>query len=256
MKFRYVYKTSDGVRREGKIDAPTREDVFATLRTQKIRAIKVIACDGSKDNGADYGVRTQVVVTIAIVVALAAAGITGALFYAHDTASSFDHKTDETTRRQPIGDAVVIEKGIRTGWADVFDKPGDRFLASFAIPGVPASIRTTTIVELQKALAEDCVAREDDTLEVRQIKSMVAGIKEEIREYLADGGKLSDYCTRLVQRQETEIAYHQRIKTELETAAQKHIPKDELEELWEKRNETLRGMGIKLVPMPESETNR
>ena len=59
---------------------------------------------------------------------------------------------DDTTRRQIIGDTAIIEKGIRTGWTDVFELDGERFLASFAIPGVPAGQRSTTVEEIQKAL--------------------------------------------------------------------------------------------------------
>jgi hypothetical protein len=36
----------------------------------------------------------------------------------------------DTTRRQVIGDAFLIEKGLRTGWSDVFAHEGERFLAS------------------------------------------------------------------------------------------------------------------------------
>ena len=42
----------------------------------------------------------------------------------------------EQTRRQVIGDAAVVDKGIATGWADVFAEEGERFFASFAIPGL------------------------------------------------------------------------------------------------------------------------
>jgi len=43
MKYTYIYKTSDGVRHEAAMDAPSREVVFETLRKQGIKAIKVIA---------------------------------------------------------------------------------------------------------------------------------------------------------------------------------------------------------------------
>lgn len=42
-EFTYTYKTSDGVRREGRISAASRDGAFAALRTQGIRPIKVIA---------------------------------------------------------------------------------------------------------------------------------------------------------------------------------------------------------------------
>ena len=69
MKFTYVYKTSDGVRHEAAMDAESREAVFATLRTQGIKAIKVVAADGSKANGEVRGVRKRIVVAIAVTAA-------------------------------------------------------------------------------------------------------------------------------------------------------------------------------------------
>ena len=48
MKFVYYYKTSDGVRRKGEIGAANKEEVFATLRQQGIRPIKVELPGGAK----------------------------------------------------------------------------------------------------------------------------------------------------------------------------------------------------------------
>ena len=41
MVFIYTYKTSDGVRHQAEMSAPSREEVFATLRREGIRPIKV-----------------------------------------------------------------------------------------------------------------------------------------------------------------------------------------------------------------------
>ena len=60
MKFTYAYKTSDGVRHEAAMDAESREAVFAALRQQGIKAIKVVAADGSKANGEVRGIRKRV----------------------------------------------------------------------------------------------------------------------------------------------------------------------------------------------------
>ena len=51
MKYTYAYKTSDGIRHEDSMNASSREDVFAELRKRGIKAIKVVAADGSKANG-------------------------------------------------------------------------------------------------------------------------------------------------------------------------------------------------------------
>lgn len=69
MKYTYAYKTSDGVRHEATMNAASREEVFAELRKRGIKAIKVIAADGSKANGEVRGVRKR---AVAALVALAA----------------------------------------------------------------------------------------------------------------------------------------------------------------------------------------
>ena len=51
MRYTYAYRTSDGVRHEASMDAESREAVFVALRARGIRAIKVVAADGSKANG-------------------------------------------------------------------------------------------------------------------------------------------------------------------------------------------------------------
>ena len=72
MKFTYAYKTSDGVRHEAAMDAESREAVFAALRQQGIKAIKVVAVDGSKANGEIRGIRKRVLAASVAAAALAA----------------------------------------------------------------------------------------------------------------------------------------------------------------------------------------
>ena len=255
MQYTYAYKTSDGARHEATMVAESREAVFAALRAQGIKAIKVVAADGSKANGEVRGVRKRVVVASV----LAASVLVGTAAYFLNSRISQDDNFGQTTfvtsrtRRQVIGDTAVIEKGIRTGWSDVFETEGERFLASFAIPGVPAGQRNTTEAEIRKALSTKCQTRgtRSDSLEARQMRAMVEGMKDELRRYLAAGGTVLGYGRRLVQRQEEEIAYYNRAKTEVETAQKSNMPAAQLNELWERRNESLRQMGVKLVPFPE-----
>ena len=124
MKYTYAYKTSDGTRHEATMVAKSRDDVFAELRKRGIKAIKVVAADGSKANGEMHGVRKRVVATL---VALVAVGV-GIVAYFSGTRSGGDLGDSVATafatgqdRRQVIGDAAIIEKGIRNGWSDVFN---------------------------------------------------------------------------------------------------------------------------------------
>jgi hypothetical protein len=249
MKYTYAYKTSDGTRHEATMVAKSRDEVFAELRKRGIKAIKVVAADGSKANGEIHGVRKRVV---AALVAFVALGV-GIVAYLSGTRSGGDLGDSATTafatgqdRRQVIGDAAIIEKGIRNGWSEVFELEGDRFLASFAIPGVKAGQRNTSEKEFAAALENKCEIKPNDSIEVRQIKAMVEGMKDEARRYIAAGGSIVSYGKRLTERQDAEIAIYERIKTDLEKA-HSSMSEDEYMIYWEKRNDELRNLGIKTI---------
>ena len=117
MKYTYAYKTSDGVRYEASMNAASRDEVFVALRKQGIKAIKVVAADGSKANGEIHGVRKRVV---AALVAFVALGV-GIVAYFSGTRSGGDLGGSVATafatgqdRRQVIGDAAIIEKARAT----------------------------------------------------------------------------------------------------------------------------------------------
>ena len=253
MKYKYIYKTSEGVRTEGMIDAPSRDDVFSTLRKQGVRPIKVLAADGSLDNGAVNGVRRRVVLCL-VLGALCLGGVVAIMVGRGSMTppSGEDDKLfSDTNRRQILGDAVIIEKGIHDGWAEVFPHEGERFLASFAIPGVPAGLRNTTEEEIKAALGRACRPATADSIETRQIIAIVEGMKNELRAYLANGGTIKEYGQCLVARQEQEIGYYNRAKAEIDAAKKAKMPTAELEKLWETRNAELRNIGVKLVAWPE-----
>lgn len=249
MKYTYAYKTSDGIRHEATMVAKSRDEVFAELRKRGIKAIKVVAADGSKANGEIHGVRKRVVTALVAFVAF----VVGVVAYFTGTRSGGDLGNSATTafatgqdRRQVIGDAAIIEKGIRNGWSEVFELEGDRFLASFAIPGVKAGQRNTSEKEFVTALENKCEIKPNDSIEVKQIKVMVEGMKEEARRYIAAGGSIVSYGKRLTERQDAEIAIYERIKTDLEKA-HSSMPEDEYMIYWEKRNDELRNLGIKTI---------
>ncbi len=250
MKYSYAYKDSGGTRHEDSIDAESRDAVFVALRVKGIRPIKVVAADGSKANGELRGVRKRVV---AIIGAIAAIAVGIAAYVSLQSRKSlvslgtslFD---PDQTRRQVIGDTAVVDKGILTGWSEVFPEEGERFFASFAIPGVKAGQRNTTVEELTAALSRKVAPEPSDGIEARQIKSMVEGMKAEARAYIAAGGNIIEYGKRLTERQDAEIAIYERAKADFE-AARKSKSEDELVAYWEELNDRLRNLGIKLLPL-------
>lgn len=254
MRFLYEYKTKENERRDGEIAAPSRAAVYAELKKQGIKPYKVDLAPGFLNWVLSLGKRTAVIVLLAFGVVCFVVlwhGEKGEAENFKDKATAFSDKFEDKTRRQVIGDTAIIEKGIRNGWADIFPEEGERFLASFAIPGVPAGQRNTTEEEIRAALSRQIEPTEADGLEARQIKSMVEGMKYELREFMRNGGTIKQFGSALVERQEAELGYFNRTKSELETVRKSGMSAKELESLWEKRNNELRQMGIKLVPMPE-----
>ena len=257
MKFKYIYKTSDGVRHESEIDATNRDAAFSELRKQGIRPIKVIAGDGTKANGAVYGIRKRVVAAIAVLVAVVAAVVAFSVGALMPRGLEVLDTFDSPMRRQIIGDAAIIEDGIRTAWKNVFSSEAEQFLSAFAIPGQqPAVVKIDPQVLEQAIQNPNTVAQRRDpsqlgALESRQIVAIVNGMKDELRGYVADGGTIEKYCARLLRRQLSEVQYYQRAQNEIENAKKRKMPQAELRRLWEQRNEELRQMGIRLVPMPE-----
>ena len=252
MKYTYAYKTPDGARHEASIEASSRDAAFAALREQGIRPIKVVAADGSKANGAPVGVRRRVVAVSILVAVVAAVGATAAFLRIVRPASEIESFQADQTRRYPIGDAAIIEKGILTGWSDVFEHEGDRFLASFAVPGVKAGQRNTTVEEIESALGRKIAPKPDDGIEARQIKAMVAGMKQEARAYIAAGGSVVNYGRRLTERQDAEIAAYERTKADLERAKET-MSGNALINYWESQNEKLRNLGIRPLTLESLE---
>ena len=256
MKYRYAYKTSDGVRHEASIEAENRDSVFEALRAQGIRPIKVVAADGSKANGEEVRDRTKAKgALLALAGGLVAFAVALAAFIMlalPRSSGSTSVPGFDQTRRYPIGDAAIIEKGILTGWDNVFEHEGDRFLASFAVPGVKAAQRNTTVKELESALDRRIYPNEDDGLEAKQIKAMVEGMKREAHAYITAGGNVVKYGKRLAERQDAEIAVYERIKTDLERA-KATMRGNALIDYWETQNNKLRNLGIRPITLESLE---
>jgi len=77
---------------------------------------------------------------------------------------------------------------------------------------------------------------------------MVEGMKNEARKYLFDGGTIVEYGKRLTERQEQEISFYKRIKDEIDRA-KKQLSESEFVTFSEQKNDQLRNLGIKTIPV-------
>ena len=82
------------------------------------------------------------------------------------------------------------------------------------------------------------------------MKCIVAGMKNELREYLAAGGKVAMYVIRLVERQNAEIRFAEHERKTLEAAAARNGV--DVRKLWREANLRLRAMGLQALEMPKN----
>ena len=251
VKFIYEYQDKANKRHKGSLNAATRADAYAALKAQGIKPIRCEEAPGFFNLLFGKGKRWLAIGFLAVV-CVSLAIVVGRGVLTAPQPSSVEESLDSPIRRQIIGDAAIIEKSLRTGWSDVFELEGDRFLASFAIPGVPPVVRTTTEEKLREALETQTLGNSTtQALEARQIRAIVSGMKREISGLLKDGWTLREVGTALANRQEQEIGYYERAKTEIETAAKSKMAPGALEDLLDRRNDSLRKLGIRPVSMPE-----
>ena len=256
MKYTFAYKTSDGVRHEDSIEAASRDEVFEALRRQGIRPIKVVAADGSKANGEVRGLRKRAVFALVALAALVA-GVVAYLGGERTGAATAANSEASTPRHQIYGDPVVVEGLERGDFAAVLPRTGDQMLAVFAQPGklMCAKGANPRRIDEKSYSAFEAYAKNDlangndiaidtaESREVTELKQIVNGMREEMREYLANGnGTPRSFWRRLNERTAQEIQIYERTRRELE--------KETSEEVWEQKNDALRRLGLRTIPNP------
>lgn len=256
MKYTYAYKTSDGIRHEESMNASSREEVFAVLRSKGIKAIKVVAADGSKANGEVRGIRKRVVFVIACVVA----ALTGATVYfaaqgrnvvtpkAHSASTAKLRNATPLPRQMIPGD-----RGRITEAAASLKSAPERLLAAFAEPGRPLTAldgKTPTEAEFAAILREPLKIADDEFTESVDLKRIVTRIKGDMRRYFAAGGTAEEFIAELVKRQKQEIAYREKAEARLNEMLKGDTSK--AYDFFLKANAQLQSMGIYPLPLPDT----
>jgi len=241
------------------MEAPSRDAVFAALRERGIRAIKVVAADGSKANGEIRGVRKRIVALVATCLTLAAVVASVFAFRAGESnTQTLKHSNNSpaSPRHQLYGDPAIMQDFERGDFGDILPNKADQMLAWFAQPGKLMCPKNVTQTELRRlddkgvaALSEsasnpDIAISGSDPREVRELKQIVNGMRAEMRDYLANGnGTARSYWRRLVERTRQEAQIYERTRRELENEANPAV--------WEEKNEALRRLGLRTIPNPK-----
>ena len=259
MKYTYAYKTSDGARHEEAIEAESREAVFAALREKGIKAIKVVAADGSKANGEIRGVRKRIV-ALAVVLAAALAGIAVFLLIPRGESIPADQHIAPALKRQMIvGDRERLDAARST----LFSLPAEAFLARFAEPGrefAAPECDWPKKDDFKAAFANQLMYADDEFTECIDLKRIVVWMKREMKAYLDAGGLVSGYIKELIKRQQTEIDLRKKAETKLNELLPRGLIQDRnrIEQAYNfmiQANAQLQGMGIYPIAVPDSLRN-
>lgn len=234
MKYVYHYQTSGNENRTGEIRARNRADAYARLRKQGIRPYRLVGDDPL--NWRPWAVGS--------LVALLAAALAFAVWRIR---SAGDDRSP-LPRGQLYGDASVIAEGVFSDWSKVLARPLDRYLAAYAQPGAfvpPPLLSSAEYAALESDLAADVGYVKGERMEVRQLKNILAGMRDEMRRFLADGGTVGGYMEFLESRQRGEQAFRDKARAHVERA-----PQSLLYQTWTGVNAALRERGLAPIEMP------
>ena len=296
MRFTYTYRSSDGQRHAAEIEAESRDAAFEAIRRELgVKPIKVIAAEGAEGllNGRGAAPNHKGIALLVAGLALLAAGLGIWWWAAWRSDAPYQVMTPQgpvtytvamPLPRQTIpGDRARIEAARETS----FQTSAERFLSRFAEPGRkvenvefgkygnedparPArsarlKIPIPTEAEFRAALREPGRIASTDFTEVVDLKRIVAGMKREMRAYLAGGGTAEQYLAELVKRQRLEISYRERAEHKLNEMLSDQHPLPEKSNnptnndnlraayaYWLKANATLKSMGIYELPLPDA----
>ena len=162
MKYIYAYKTSDGTRHQSSMNADSREEVFISLRARGIKAIKVVAADGSKANGEIRGVRKRVVFGSAVAAAIVAAV---SVYFAFTIGVAETATSPYTAKEKAsyLNLNSVVEKIVKSLINDPADEEINQLLSNgihnLSISTLPAYVlvekRASSIVEGRKKVRHE-----------------------------------------------------------------------------------------------------
>jgi len=198
LKYKYLYQTKDNENREGWVTARDRADAYAKLRKEGIRPYRLIGDDPAKWR--------RWLVPSAAAAALVVSTAAAVLAFAGRRAAPVG-------RCQLTGDSSVISACMADGWAGVFESNLDRYLAAYAQPGWIALPPETTDAEVDAFAAElerPLSAPGATGPETKMMESIVASMRQEMRDYLAGGGSVREYLEFLEERQDQEREFRRK----------------------------------------------
>ena len=268
MKYRYAYKSSDGVRHEAEIDASSRDAAFEALRKDGIRPIKVVAADGSKENGEVrvLGIPRRAFFAAVVATAVIAAAVTwiaGGRNRAPVTPIPAAIPAQGGTLRRvamplPRQEIHGNRRRLEIAPTNLFETALETYLSKFAEPGRQVADADLTpkvgadVKELLAVLDAPIHFTDDEYTEFVDLKRITAGIKKEMADFLRGGDAVSDYFAALSERQKVEESHRAKADKRLKEMISNGSEPAQAYSYWLKANAQLQSMGIYPIPLPDA----
>lgn len=251
MKFVYQYRTSDNALRAGEIYAASKDAAYALLKKQGVRPARLEEAPGFLNKVMGRGKRWIAIAALAVI------ALTSILLY-HNSSEVvreiYAEQTSPLYRHQIYGDPARMSEWTRTGFANVLDNDGERFLAQFAQPGArvrgfdtmpvsPENVSEAVARSLADCLRRQIVFNDDDPREVVELKRVVLWMKGELSDYLSQGESIGSYVC--------ELAKRQRKEAEILDFSRRSLENEKSLSVWDAKNEALRKLGLPTLLVPD-----
>ncbi len=217
--FLYTYQDSAGLKHEGIISAPGKDEAYSELRRQGIRPIRVteriapvvrLGLKGLRKR--DMWLLLLVALTLGVAVALWA------------TSARAPQALKQRAEKALVASAIVGTASPRhfvdlgaLDLASLLPNPTDRYLARYAMPGETLEVADSELtIDGLKALV---VFDPADPAELVELKRILVGIKDEARKYVAMSNGLERLAAFLDERQAMERTYRAQILGRVQSGA-------------------------------------
>ena len=204
--------SSDGLRHEGEMNAPDKDSVYQELRKRGIRAIRVteritpIVRKGFAGlRRRDWGLIFGGVAFLVIIAVLAYHEVGRALPQESANDSDLSYAQPQPRRWLNLPSTVEYDK--------LFKYRHELYLAYYAMPGIVVAqkieVNDELIRDFKANLGAGIVVDKGDSAEVAELKSIVAGMKEDAKRYLSMSNGISRLVVWLEERQSMEKGYRE-----------------------------------------------
>lgn len=235
--------------------APDKDSVYAELRRQGIRAIKVTERIQPVVRRGLRGLRKRDWMIVALIAFMVALVVVAVVLYASSGESQRSPETPQAIHEATLASEISSQVAQiaqprprhfltlpnNLDLSMVFTHPHEVYLAHFAMPGIGTdevtSMTDAIVRDFYDNLGAAIVIRDGEPASVSELKRIVAGMKDDARKYLTVPDGMAKMGAWLEERQTMERDYRQQFVSRVKSG---NMTKEEA-------NEMFRAMGLREI---------